>query len=82
MTAHCERINYLVENNITRPKRKEILGGIFILVRVKILGSIKTWYNRQKQQRELSHMSDRQLKDIGLTRHDVANMNRSYFWTV
>ncbi len=33
--------------------------------------AVRNWRNRRETRKILSHLSDAQLRDIGLTRHDV-----------
>jgi uncharacterized protein YjiS (DUF1127 family) len=41
---------------------------------------IKEWRRRTRGRRELAALSDRCLRDIGLTRYDVAREVRKPFW--
>lgn len=38
------------------------------------------WRDRAKKRRQLAEMCERDLKDIGLTRHDAAKEVRKSFW--
>ncbi len=82
MTAHCERINCMAGSNTNRPGERDVLKDIWVLVRAGIRNLSNTWKTRRRQQRELHHLSDRDLKDIGMTRHDHGNRYNSHFWFV
>jgi hypothetical protein len=82
MTTHCERLTHTAVNSSSRPKRKDRIRGILILVTTKVKNAIKTRHIRQKQQKELYHSNDRYLKELGLSRFDIGKGSRSYFWNV
>jgi len=49
--------------------------------KIESMGLIyKTWSTRISDRRELANMSDRLLKDIGLTRADVYEEIKKPFW--
>ena len=42
--------------------------------------TFRLWRNRQRQRRELSHWSDRDLHDVGLSWSDVVREAEKPFW--
>ncbi len=63
-----------------------ISEGLYGLVRrieetsTKASTTLKVWSRRVSDRRQLSHMNDRLLADIGLSRADVAVEINKYFW--
>lgn len=47
---------------------------------VKVQKTLSTWASRVEDRRQLGVMSDRMLKDIGLTRVDVEFEVNKHFW--
>jgi len=47
---------------------------------VKVLDTLAIWESRSQERQDLSKLSDRMLKDIGLTRDQVAVEVGKYFW--
>ncbi len=47
---------------------------------VKVLDTLAIWGSRSRERQQLSELSDRMLKDIGLTRAQVAVEVGKYFW--
>jgi uncharacterized protein YjiS (DUF1127 family) len=46
----------------------------------RLIALIGTWRRRLRDRRELALMSDRSLRDLGLTRSDVLHEMRKPFW--
>jgi uncharacterized protein YjiS (DUF1127 family) len=42
--------------------------------------TIHVWRDRQRQRRELTHWSDRDLHDVGLSWSDIAHEAEKPFW--
>lgn len=42
--------------------------------------TISVWDQRSRDRNELSHLSDRMLQDVGLSRSDVHTEIDKYFW--
>ncbi len=63
-----------------------ISEGLYGLVRrieettTKVSATLKVWLRRIDDRRQLSHMNDRLLADIGLSRADVAVEIKKNFW--
>ncbi len=63
-----------------------ISEGLYSLVRrieeasTKVSATFKVWSKRINDRRQLSHMNDRLLTDIGLSRADVAVEINKHFW--
>lgn len=49
-------------------------------VLTKMGAELREWHRRLRDRRELGAMSDRSLRDIGLTRYDAAWEARKPFW--
>jgi uncharacterized protein YjiS (DUF1127 family) len=47
---------------------------------VRLLGLLETWHARHQERRALVQLDDRMLKDIGLSRADVAQESGKRFW--
>ena len=47
---------------------------------IKLQKTLSTWASRAEDRRQLSVMSDRMLKDIGLTRVEVEYEVNKHFW--
>jgi uncharacterized protein YjiS (DUF1127 family) len=47
-----------------------------------VFTTLLEWQERTRQRRQLSELDDRMLKDIGLTRADVAREVEKPFWMV
>ncbi len=47
---------------------------------VNVNNVFDTWVRRSNDRRALAMMSDRMLKDIGLTQYDVEKEVAKYFW--
>ena len=47
----------------------------------QVLATVLEWQERARQRYRLAELDDRMLKDIGLTRADVANEVSKSFWT-
>lgn len=82
MAAHCERINCMAGSNAIGQRKRDVLNDIWVLMRDGIRNVSKSWKSRRGQQRELRELNDRDLKDIGLSRHDVGSRYSSHFWYV
>jgi len=41
-----------------------------------ILSSFRRWHRSREKTRQLSALSDRELSDIGISRHDIAQVAR------
>ena len=46
------------------------------------LSTVRRWSERRSQRRALGLLDERMLKDIGLTRTDVAHEQRKPFWQI
>lgn len=46
----------------------------------RLLREIAVWYRRSSQRSLLAELDDQALKDMGLTRYDVAHEVRKPFW--
>ena len=46
----------------------------------RLLDTVECWQQRHRQRTALAELDDRLLKDIGLTRADVAREVRKTFW--
>lgn len=46
----------------------------------RLLETLECWHQRTRQRTALAELDDRLLKDIGLTRADVAREIRKPFW--
>ena len=46
----------------------------------EILEKMQLWYGRARQRRQLSHLNDRLLSDIGVDRFDAEQESRKPFW--
>ncbi len=46
----------------------------------RLLDTLECWHQRNRQRTALGELDDRLLKDIGLTRADVAREVRKSFW--
>lgn len=82
MTAHCGRIDCMAGRNAIAPRKRDVLNDIWIFIQAGIKSINNSWKTRRRQQRELNELSDRDLKDIGITRHDLGNRPSSHFWYV
>lgn len=80
MNTHCETTNCLPisQSQSHTPNRR--LVELFNLLGEKIGKTLKSWHQRNKEQQELNHLSDRDLKDIGLTRIDLKRSGGTFFW--
>lgn len=64
----------------------DISGAVynFVMKIDSIVGSVKStlinWEQRSTGRRNLAHLSDRLLKDIGITRFDVEIEAGKFFW--
>ncbi len=79
-------------NNMTTVKLHHMVDdlgiseGLYGLVRrieettTKVSATLKVWLRRIDDRRQLSHMNDRLLADIGLSRADVAVEIKKNFW--
>jgi uncharacterized protein YjiS (DUF1127 family) len=47
---------------------------------VRVLELVDTWLGRRRQRLDLGRLDDRMLKDLGLTRADVAREAGKPFW--
>ena len=63
-------------DQITEPNRSTTLAGAF----ESMLAFWRVRANRRKQRRDLSRLDDHLLRDIGISRHDVAREARKSFW--
>lgn len=45
-----------------------------------VLATLKEWRRRARSRQELAALSDRCLRDIGVTRYDADNEARKPFW--
>jgi uncharacterized protein YjiS (DUF1127 family) len=54
--------------------------GSTIAAAARLLALLSTWIDRSRQRRHLQRLSDDRLKDIGLTRADVAREAGKSFW--
>jgi uncharacterized protein YjiS (DUF1127 family) len=41
---------------------------------------VREWWRRSRTRREITELSERQLRDIGLTRFDAGVESRKHFW--
>ena len=46
----------------------------------RLSGRLNTWRERRRQRRELSHWTDRDLHDVGLSWSEVAREAEKPFW--
>lgn len=47
---------------------------------VRLLDLFQAWHSRAQERRALLKLDDRMLKDVGLSRADVANESGKPFW--
>ena len=45
-----------------------------------VVATLRAWRRRMRERDQLSHMDDRMLADIGLTRADAAFLSDKPFW--
>lgn len=55
-------------------------GGSLAGVARRIADLLLTWHRRARQRRQLACLSDRMLRDIGLSRADVWTESSKPFW--
>ncbi len=60
-----------------RPLRLHAGPGALL---ARLFGLLILWNERQRQRHRLQEMSDRELKDIGLTRSELERERRKPFW--
>ena len=65
-TFDSERISAFVYNMV---QKLETIPQVF-----------NTWIKRRNDRKQLAHLSNHLLKDIGLNRHDVENEINKPFW--
>ena len=46
----------------------------------KITSTLKIWYLRHRQRKDLGHLSDRLLADIGVSRREAELETQKHFW--
>lgn len=63
--------------SLRRPRLRFGSGGGFL---ARLLGLLDTWHARNQERRALAQLDDRMLKDIGLSRADVAQESGKRFW--
>jgi uncharacterized protein YjiS (DUF1127 family) len=68
----------LVRNHKEKPDRDRI--GVLHHVLARIGSEVSEWRRRSRDRRALAAMSDRSLRDIGLTRYDAACEASKPFW--
>ncbi|MGE0630492.1 MAG: DUF1127 domain-containing protein [Hyphomicrobiaceae bacterium] len=61
-------------------RSRETCGEWWHRFPILVWGKVGLWIDRSLQRRQLSQMSDAEIKDIGLTRADVVNEARKPFW--
>jgi uncharacterized protein YjiS (DUF1127 family) len=66
------------QRNIARPLRPAERGAATLLCRLS--DAVLAWSERAGQRRELAALSERELRDIGLNRLDVARETAKPFW--
>lgn len=54
-----------------RPMASDLLGGYFGLSIGNMFATLGNWNDKRITRRELEQLSDRELDDIGLSRHDI-----------
>jgi uncharacterized protein YjiS (DUF1127 family) len=54
--------------------------GVLHHVLVRMASAVSEWRRRSRDRRELAAMSDRSLRDIGLTRYDATYEASKPFW--
>ncbi len=45
-----------------------------------VLGTLRQWRRRSREREQLSHMDERMLKDIGITRGEALRLSSKPFW--
>ncbi len=65
----------MIAIEITYTAKEKILSGIEVIVQ-----TIKAWHQREKARRELAQLSERDLKDIGLSSLMVGYEVQQPFW--
>ena len=63
-----------------RDQRKRPLTGLAFMLVHAIAAALKGWAGRERDHRELRDLSDRDLRDLGLTRADILRESRKVFW--
>jgi uncharacterized protein YjiS (DUF1127 family) len=58
--------------NVTNNHESGVLG--------RLTSQIEVWFDRWRQRDELTHWSDRELHDVGLSWSDVAREAEKPFW--
>jgi uncharacterized protein YjiS (DUF1127 family) len=48
----------------------------------RVRGLLRLWRRRMRESRELSLMSDRELRDMNVSRYEVEHAARKPFWRV
>ena len=60
-------------------RTRQHLGGLALWLR-RAADLLLLWHGRARQRRQLQNLSDRMLRDIGLTRGDVMAESSKPFW--
>ena len=46
----------------------------------RVTGTLRTWVRRSDERRQLAHMNEHMLNDIGLSRFELDHEVAKYFW--
>ncbi len=80
MRAHCEYNNSITFTNTAPQKQQRFFCDIIRQMWERIWNAQKRWRLRNKHQRELIHLNNRDLKELGLTSKDFCGVHQSFFW--
>lgn len=66
----------LVHEDKVKHRRDRVLHRLW----ARMISELSEWRRRSRDRRALAAMSDRSLRDIGVTRYDAAYEARKPFW--
>ncbi len=77
------RTDFLSQHNLHADQIVRALGKLARTVGgfpVNVLKNLHTWQRRADERRQLSELSDHQLRDMGITRRDARREFSKSFW--